>query len=192
MRVYLLNISSGARLGLAQNVNAHYFLSLTVMAICSRLLCLGNSALAKNCQQMSEKGSTQGAEESTKTYIDTQAAMEILKSTQKPILTDSPFVKYLYIGANNEGYWNSYHMSLQLEDVVDFLQVLYPEFKIVFLFDHSQGHACKRNGALNTLHMSRTFGGAQAFMRDTTITQAEDFLALYSRRYAIIHFHCQR
>jgi hypothetical protein len=38
-----------------------------------------------------------------RTYIDSQAALEILKSTQKPILTESPFVKYLYIGANNEG-----------------------------------------------------------------------------------------
>jgi hypothetical protein len=98
-----------------------------------------------------------------KNCIDTQAAMEILKQIQMPILTDSPFVKYLYIEANNERYWNSYHMSFQLEDVVDCLQVLYPEFKIVFLFDHSsQGRARKRNGALNAMHMSRTFGGAQA------------------------------
>ncbi|KAI2493984.1 hypothetical protein MHU86_20558 [Fragilaria crotonensis] len=83
-----------------------------------------------------------------RTYIDTQAALEILKSTKKPVLTESPFVKYLYIGANNEGYWNSYHMSLQFEDVVDCLQVLYPEFDFVFLFDHSQGHARKDLGHL--------------------------------------------
>jgi hypothetical protein len=120
-----------------------------------------------------------------KTYIDSQAAMEILKATHKLILTESPFVKYLYIGANNEGYWNSYHMSLQLEDVVDCLQVLYPEFEIVFLFDHSQGHARKRNGALNAMHMSRTFGGAQAKMRDTTITQAEGFLGHHSPRLKV-------
>ena len=98
-----------------------------------------------------------------KTYIDTQAAMEILKLTDKPILTEeSPFITYLYIWGNNEGYWNSYQMSLQLEDVVDCIQVLYPDFDIVFLFDHSQGHARKQNGALNSLHMSKTFGGAQS------------------------------
>jgi hypothetical protein len=28
-----------------------------------------------------------------KPYLDTQAAMEILKLTQKPLLTESPFVK---------------------------------------------------------------------------------------------------
>ena len=111
-----------------------------------------------------------------KTYIDTQAAMEVLKTTEKPLLTESPFVRYLYIGANNEGYWNSFQMSVQLEDVVDCLRVLYPEYDIVFLFDHSQGHARKRNGALNTIQMSRAYGGAQAIIRDTTILDADGFL----------------
>jgi hypothetical protein len=121
-----------------------------------------------------------------KILIDIQAAaMEILKSTLKPILTESPFVKYLYIAANNEGYWNSYHMSLQLEDVVDCLQVLYREFKLVFLFYHSQGHACRRNGALNAMHMSRTFGGVHASMRDTTITQEKGFLGHHSPRLKV-------
>jgi hypothetical protein len=79
--------------------------------------------------------------ESIATYTDTHAAMEILGMINKPILTESPFVKYLFIGINNEGYWNLYHMSLQFEDVVDCLHVLYPEFNFVFMFDHSQGHA---------------------------------------------------
>jgi hypothetical protein len=39
-----------------------------------------------------------------KTYHDTQAAMEILGTADKAILTESPYVKYLYIGASNEGY----------------------------------------------------------------------------------------
>ena len=69
-----------------------------------------------------------------KTYTDTVAAMEILKTTKKPMLVDSPFVKYFYIGANNEGFWNSYHMSLQFEGVVDCVQVLYPEYERVRLF----------------------------------------------------------
>ncbi|KAI2502628.1 hypothetical protein MHU86_11822 [Fragilaria crotonensis] len=94
-----------------------------------------------------------------KTYLDTHAAMEILKSVHKPLLTESPFVKYLYIGANNEGYWNSFLMSLQFEDVVDCLQVLYSEYDFIFLFDHSQGHRRKRHGALSAVHMSRSFGG---------------------------------
>jgi hypothetical protein len=39
-----------------------------------------------------------------KTYTDTQAAMEILKTTEKPELKELPFVRYLFIGANNEGF----------------------------------------------------------------------------------------
>ena len=50
-----------------------------------------------------------------KTYTNTQAATKILKTINKPLLTESPFVKYLFVGANNEGYWNSFHMSLQFE-----------------------------------------------------------------------------
>jgi hypothetical protein len=88
-------------------------------------------------------------------YLDTHAASEVTKTFDKPPLTDSPFVKYLFIGANNEGYWNSYHMALQFEDVVDCLKVLYPQYEFVFLFDHSQGHARKRNGALDAKQMSK-------------------------------------
>lgn len=67
-------------------------------------------------------------------------------------------------------------MSLQLEDVVDCLQVLYPEFDLVVLFDHSQGHARKRNQALSAQHMSKSYGGAQPLIRDTTIMAEEGYL----------------
>jgi hypothetical protein len=110
------------------------------------------------------------------TYTDTQAAMEILGTINKAPFTESPFVKYLYIGVNNEGYWNSFHMSLQFEDVVDCLRVLYPNFDFVFMFDHSQGHARKREQALSAQQMSKSYGGAQPRMRDTTILAEEGFL----------------
>ena len=67
-------------------------------------------------------------------------------------------------------------MSLQFEDVVDCLMVLYPEFEFVFLFDHSQGHARKRHGALNAQQMSRNYGGTQPIMRDTTIMNTIGYL----------------
>jgi hypothetical protein len=40
------------------------------------------------------------------TYIDTQAAMKMNGTINKAALTESPFVKYLYMGINKEGYWN--------------------------------------------------------------------------------------
>ncbi|KAG7337844.1 hypothetical protein IV203_012729 [Nitzschia inconspicua] len=90
-----------------------------------------------------------------KTYWDGEAALEVLKSTSKPPLTASPFVRKLLIGINNEGYWNSNHMAVQFEDVVDCLKVLYPSHEFVFLFDHSQGHNRKRKGALDVNNMNR-------------------------------------
>ncbi len=67
-------------------------------------------------------------------------------------------------------------MSLQLEDVVDCLQVLYPEYDLVYLFDHSQGHARRRDNAVSAQHMSKSYGGAQPTMRETKILAEEGFL----------------
>ena len=63
-----------------------------------------------------------------RTYMGTQAALDILGTTNKQAFTESPFVRYLYIGANNKGDWNSFHICLQFEDVMDCLQVLYPDY----------------------------------------------------------------
>ena len=101
--------------------------------------------------------------------------MEILGTINKPVLTESPSIKYLFIGINNKGYWNSYHMSLQFEDVIDCLQVLYPNYDLVFMFDHSQGHARQREHALSAQQMSKSLGGAQPRMSDTTIITEEGF-----------------
>ena len=76
-------------------------------------------------------------------------------------------------------------MSLQFEDVVDCLLVLYPEFEFIFLFDHSQGHAWKPNETLNALHMSKNFGGAQPLMQDTTILSETGFLGQFSPRLKV-------
>ena len=92
--------------------------------------------------------------------------MEILGTINKMTLTESPFVKYLFVGAYNENYWNSFYASLQLEDIVDCLQVLFPEFDLVFLFDHSQEHAPKQDHALSAQHMSKSYRGTQPVISD--------------------------
>ena len=140
-------------------------------AFVSREFGFGRQLTEMELEQINRERRPSGA-----TYTDTHAAMEILGTANKAALTESPFVKYLYFGVNNEGYWNSYHMSLQFEDVVDCLKVLCPTFDLVFIFDHSQGHARKRKHALSAQHMSKSFGGAQARMRDTIILAKEGFL----------------
>ena len=103
-------------------------------------------------------------------YIDQTAALEVYKHPQKQSLTRSPFVQDLLIGVGNGGYWNSSYMAIQLEDIVDVLCVLQPQFDFVFFFlDHSQGHARKRDGALDAQTMSRSFGGKQPKMCSSEI-----------------------
>ena len=104
-----------------------------------------------------------------KQYVDKAAALEMFKSVEKLPLTESPFVRSLLIGASKGGYWNSFHMAVHFEDTVNCLKILHPEFDFVFLFDHSQGHARKKEGALDVNNMSRSFGGVQSKMRSTTI-----------------------
>jgi hypothetical protein len=103
-------------------------------------------------------------------YIDCTAALEVNKHSSKKPLTQSPFVRDLLIGATKGGYWNGSHMALQLEDVVDVLRILRPDFDWVFFFDHSQGHIRKQEGALDAQMMSRSFGGKQPLMHSTRIT----------------------
>ena len=55
-------------------------------------------------------------------------------------LTSSPFVIEFSDGANEQGYWNYERMVTQLEDCIDCLTVLYPEYDFLFLFDRSCGH----------------------------------------------------
>jgi hypothetical protein len=43
-------------------------------------------------------------------------------------------------GASKEGYWNYERMVLQLEDFVDIIKVLWPQYDCLFLFNHSCGH----------------------------------------------------
>ncbi len=50
----------------------------------------------------------------------------------KKDLKHSPFVVEFEYGANNEGYWSYKHMVLQLEDCVDCLEVLAPQFYYLF------------------------------------------------------------
>jgi len=103
-------------------------------------------------------------------YIDKAAAMEVYRNTIKPPLTMTPFLRTITIGVNNDGYWTSYHMAIQLEDCVDCLKILFPDFDFLFLFDHSQGHSKKRIGSLQASHLNLKFGGAQHNLRDTEIT----------------------
>jgi hypothetical protein len=105
--------------------------------------------------------------------MDKVAAMQIQSIAGKPPLKESPFVWSLLISAAKSGYWNSFHMAIQLEEVVDYLRILRPGYDFVFLFNHCQGHVRKKDGALDASSMSRSVGGAQSKIRSSRIIEED-------------------
>ena len=68
-----------------------------------------------------------------KQYIDEEAALEVLKQTEKQPLKHSPFTRKLEYDINSEGYWTYHNMVVQLEDVTDVLKALYgTQFHFIF------------------------------------------------------------
>jgi hypothetical protein len=105
-----------------------------------------------------------------KHYSDVDAAIMKLGSSSKTNLTESPFVRQLEYGARKEGYWKYESMVIQLEDIVDVLMALYPQYDYVFLFDHSNGHDRMQPDGLNANSVNKNYGGKQPKMHDTELT----------------------
>jgi hypothetical protein len=112
-----------------------------------------------------------------KYYLDKEAAKERLDRVDgtKADLESSPFVQLFEYGANKNGYWNYQWMVLQLEDCIDVLQSLYPQFDYLFMFDHSCGHDKMRPNGLSAAKLRKGFGGSQPRMRDTHLENEDHF-----------------
>jgi len=80
-------------------------------------------------------------------YIDEKAAMEIHGSIKKKSIKDPlTLVQFFDLGINEEGYWNYFHMALQIEDIFDVLTIKYPYYDVLILVDQSSGHGKKWRG----------------------------------------------
>jgi len=105
-------------------------------------------------------------------YISIESANEVKNGPSKPeINNSSPFCRFFEYGANKEGYWNYNHAALQLEDLVDCLCVLYPNFDFVFLFDQSSGHGKRQKDGLSVKLMNKHHAGAGPVMHPTVISE---------------------
>ena len=111
-----------------------------------------------------------------KEYSDKQAAKSKLGSANKTILTNSPFVIHFEYGVQAEGYWNYDAMSIQFEDCIDCIKVLYPNYDYMFLFDHLCGHDKKRPDGLSVNGMTKGFGGGQVEMKRSKMLRKEGIL----------------
>ena len=104
-------------------------------------------------------------------YSDELAAQTRNGTATKPLLTESPFVRFLEYGANSGGYWNYEHMVLQFNDCMDVITALYEDYEPVFLFDHSCGHDRMKPDGLSIKKIRKNYGGMQPIMRDTQLTE---------------------
>jgi hypothetical protein len=116
-----------------------------------------------------------------KKYADEAAAIAKRGTADKKDLKHSPFIIEFEYGANNEGYWSYEHMVLHLEDCVDCVKVLVPQFDYLFLFDHSCGHDKQREDGLNIENMTKSFGGKQAYLHDSLIKEVDGYLGPYPK-----------
>ena len=115
-----------------------------------------------------------------KKYVCESAALIKTGMIEKNDLTDNPFVRWLEYGASKDGYWDYNHMAIQLDDCLDVLEALHPDFDVIFLLDHSNGHDLIRPDGLNANKIRKYFGGKQPKMIDTNIKD-ETYLGPFDR-----------
>ena len=119
-----------------------------------------------------------------KKYSDEEAACSIYGNTTKKELTSSPFVQELEYGQNKEGYWTYDRMILQLEDCVDVLKVLFPDFDFIILFDHSNGHDRLQTDGLSITKINVGYGRTQPKMKPSKVPTSS-FGPFHSDSYAL-------
>jgi hypothetical protein len=104
-----------------------------------------------------------------KSYKNTWDAESLQGTAKKSPIEDDPLLRWFRFGANHDGYWLNSHMKLQLEDVIDCLAVVYPQFDFIFLFDQSAGHTKRREDGLAVANINAGFGGKKPTMHDTKL-----------------------
>ena len=110
-----------------------------------------------------------------KKYKDEEAAVAKWGKANKVPLKQNLIFKFEY-GVAGVEYWQYQHMVLQLEDCVDMLKVMYPQYNFLFLFDHSCGHDRQRDDGLNIENMPKKYGGQQAVLCSITVKQEQEYL----------------
>ena len=75
-------------------------------------------------------------------------------------------------------------MVLQMDDCIQVLNHLYPQFEYVFLFDHSNGHDRMKPNGLNINKIRICHGGKQPCMRNSTLSQNK-FGPFHNNQYTL-------
>jgi hypothetical protein len=68
-----------------------------------------------------------------------------------------------------------------MEDCIDVVNLLYQQYDVLFLFDHSCGHDRQHKDGLNVENMSKSYGGKQSILRTSLIKQERGYLGRFPR-----------
>ncbi len=72
-------------------------------------------------------------------------------------------------------------MVLQIEDCIDVLKVLFPNFDVLLLFEHSCGHDRQQEHGLNIENMSKGYGGKQSRLCPSIIKEVDGYLGSFNQ-----------
>jgi hypothetical protein len=110
-------------------------------------------------------------------YLAEEQATLVYGSADKGDLTveEGSFYWSMRPGANNDGYWNLAHFVIQLENIMDVCDVLYPHLQHVISLDHSNNHGGKRVGGLDANVLNVTYGGSQLVFDSTKLVHKNCF-----------------
>lgn len=90
------------------------------------------------------------------------------RPSKEPILHgDSPGLVFFEYGKNKEGYWDGVKFEQQCEDMLDVLEILYPDMQLLIEVDHSSGHLKEQSDGLEVNKMGMNPGGVTIKKRDT-------------------------
>jgi hypothetical protein len=106
-----------------------------------------------------------------KTYLSTVDTELIGGSSNKADFPETydPCLAFFRSGVQHEGYWNSSHAKLQLEDAVDAISTIFSQFDCVFLFDQLPGPTKMRSDSLHMRNMNVSHGRSAEMMHATII-----------------------
>jgi hypothetical protein len=98
------------------------------------------------------------------TAVNTERATKNLPALSRA--WGSSIIRFDY-GRNREGYWCARHMLRHIDEFLDVLEHVFPDFQNLLVFDNSSGHGAFAEDALLSQRASKGWGGRQPKMRDT-------------------------
>eukprot|EP00035_Acanthoeca_spectabilis_P013889 m.261212 g.261212 ORF g.261212 m.261212 type:complete len:959 (-) comp15996_c0_seq9:29-2905(-) len=96
----------------------------------------------------------------TEAELDQVNQFRAQQDPPRPPLTCSPWMQWLRVGKDHDGFWDGDDNLAQAIDCLDCFEVLHPDMQLCAMYDHSSGHMKKSADALVIGSMNLSYGGA--------------------------------